>query len=69
MGHSGCAAEVSNAPTSRFDLEDGALDLRRVAPNTFVALLPNVEIADRMLSGGQSFYIPPLRMHIKRWSR
>jgi hypothetical protein len=69
MGRSSCAAKVSNALASRFDLEDNALDLRRVAPNTFIALLPNVEMADRMLSGGQSFYVPPLRMHIKRWSR
>jgi hypothetical protein len=69
MGRSGCAAKVSDALTSRFDLKDDVLDLRRVAPNTFVALLPNVEMADRMLSGGQSFYVPPLRMHIKRWSR
>jgi hypothetical protein len=69
MGRSGCAAKVSDALTSRFDLKDDVLDLRRVAPNTFVALLPNVEMADRMFSGGQSFYVPPLRMHIKRWSR
>jgi hypothetical protein len=40
-----------------------------VAPNTFIALLPNVELADRMLSEGQSFYAPPLRMHFRRWSR
>ncbi|XP_020399441.1 histone-lysine N-methyltransferase EZ2 isoform X4 [Zea mays] len=69
MGRSGCAAEVSDALASRFDLEGNALDLRRVAPNTFIALLPNVEMADRWLSGGQSLYVPPLRMHIKRWSR
>jgi hypothetical protein len=51
MGRSGCAVEVYDALTSRFDLKDDALDLRRVAPNTFVALLPNVEMADRMLVG------------------
>jgi hypothetical protein len=66
---SGRAAEVSDALTLRFDLEDDALDLRMVAPNTFIALLPNVELADRMLSEGQSFYAPPLRMHVRRWSR
>jgi hypothetical protein len=51
---SGYAAEVSDALISRYDLEADALDLRRVAPSTFVALLPNVELADRVFNGGQS---------------
>jgi hypothetical protein len=66
---SGRTAEVSIALSLKFDLEDDALDLRLVAPNTFIALLPNVELADRMLSEGQSFYAPPLQMHVRRWSR
>jgi hypothetical protein len=66
---SGFATEASDALTLRFDLEDDALDLRLVAPNTFIALLPNVELADRMLSEGQSFYAPPLWMHVRRWPR
>jgi hypothetical protein len=65
---SGYAAEVSDALISRYDLEADALDLRRVAPSTFVALLPNVELADRVFNGGQSLYAPPL-LHIRRWSR
>jgi hypothetical protein len=66
---SGRTAEVSDALSLKFDLEDDALDLRLVVPNTFIALLPNMELADRMLSEGQSFYAPPLRVHIRRWSR
>jgi hypothetical protein len=66
---SGRTAEVSDALSLKFDLEDDALDLRLVAPNTFIALLPNVELADRMLSEGQTFFAPPLRVHIRRWSR
>jgi hypothetical protein len=66
---SGRTAEVSDALSLKFDLEDDALDLRLVAPNTFIALLPSVELADRMLSEGQTFFAPPLRVHIRRWSR
>jgi hypothetical protein len=61
--------EVSNALISRYDLEANALDLRRVAPNTFVTLLPNVELVDRVINGDQSLYASPLRLHIRRWTR
>jgi hypothetical protein len=63
------APRKSDALISRFALGDDALNLRRVASNTFVAFLPSVELADRVLRGGKSFYAPPLRMHIRRWSR
>jgi hypothetical protein len=66
---SGCAVEVSDALISRYDLEADALDLHRVASSTFIALLPNVEMADRVFNGGQSLYAPPLRLHIRRWTR
>jgi hypothetical protein len=66
---SGCAAEVSDALTLRFGLEANMLDLRLATPSTFVTLLPNTELADRVFNGGQPFLAPPLQLHIRRWSR
>jgi hypothetical protein len=63
------AEEVSAALISRFDLEIDALELRHAAPNTFIALLPNMELADRVFKGGHPLFVPPLRLHIKCSSR
>jgi hypothetical protein len=57
---SGYTEEVFVALILRFDLEINALDLRHVAPNTFIALLPNMELADRVFNGGQPLFVPPL---------
>jgi hypothetical protein len=64
-----CAADVLDALISSFNLEADALDLRMVASNNFIVQFSSVELADRVLSGGQSLYVPPLRLNIKRWSR
>jgi hypothetical protein len=66
--NSGCAADVSEALAVRFNLYAQTLDLRRAAPNSYVAFLPN-EIACRVLNGGMPFVSPTVRLHIKRWSR
>jgi hypothetical protein len=66
---SGCAAEVRDAIASRFFLEAGSLRLRRATPNSFLVLFPSVSLADRVVDGGQSLHAPPLRLHIRRWSR
>jgi hypothetical protein len=38
---SGYAVEVSEALALRFNLNADALDLRRAAPNIYIAILPN----------------------------
>lgn len=54
----GSAAEVSDA-----------LDLKRAAPNTFIALLPSEALAGCVYNERRPFVVPPLRLHIQRWSR
>jgi hypothetical protein len=66
---SGCAVEVRDAIASRFCLEAGSLRIRRVAPNSFLVFFPSVAVADRVIGEGQSLHVPPLRLHIRRWSR
>jgi hypothetical protein len=65
----GCATEVREALASRFDLDADALRLRRAAPGSFIVLFPSEELAVRVFSGGPSLLVPPLRLHIKRWTR
>jgi hypothetical protein len=65
----GCVAEVRDAIASRFCLEAGSLRLRCAAPNSFLVFFPSVVVADRVVNGGQSLHAPPLRLHIRRWSR
>lgn len=66
---SGCAAEVRDAIASMFCLEADMLRLRRVAPNSFLVFFPSVSLVDRVVDGGQSLHVPPLRLHVRRWSR
>ncbi|AQK39879.1 hypothetical protein ZEAMMB73_Zm00001d023716 [Zea mays] len=65
----GCATEVREALASRFGLDADALRLRRAAPGSFIVLFPSEELAGRVFSGGPSLFVPPLRLHIKRWTR
>jgi hypothetical protein len=65
----GCATEVREALASRFDLDADALRLRRAAPGSFIVLFPSEELAGQVFSGGPSLFVPPLRLHIKRWTR
>jgi hypothetical protein len=65
----GCATKVREALASRFDLDADALRLRRAAPGSFIVLFPTEELAVRVISGGPSLLVPPLRFHIKRWTR
>jgi hypothetical protein len=51
---SGRTAEVLNALTQRFDLEDDVIDLCLVTPNSF----PSDDLANRVFNGGQTLYIP-----------
>lgn len=66
---SGGATEVLIALSLSFNLDADVIDLRMVAPNSSIALFPNVGMDDQVLSGGQSLYVPPIRLIIKRWSR
>jgi hypothetical protein len=65
---SGCAAEVRDAIASRFCLEADTLRLRHVAPNSFLVFFPSVSLVDRVVDRGQSLHVPPLRLHVRRWS-
>jgi hypothetical protein len=69
QSNSGCAADVSDSLAVRFNLDAQTLDLRRAAPNSYVAFLPNEEVACRVFSGSKPFVSPTVRLHIKRWSR
>lgn len=53
----------------KFDIQTDVLDLRRAAPSTFIAYLPNEDLARRIYNGGQPRFAPPLRLHIRWWSR
>lgn len=61
----GCAMEVSDALTVRFNLEAQTLDLRRAASNSYVAFLPNEVVACQVYNGGQPFVFPTIRLHIR----
>jgi hypothetical protein len=69
QSNSGCAADVSDALAVRFNLDAQTLDLRRAASNSYVAFLPNEEVACRVFNGGMPLVSPTVRLHIKRWSR
>jgi hypothetical protein len=60
---------VRDAIASRFCLEVGSLRLRRATPNSLLVFFPSVVVADQVVKGGQSLHAPPLRLHIRRWSR
>lgn len=71
LGHmsSDSAAIVLDALASRFSFEADALHLRRAASNSFLVFFPSEDHATRVFNGGQSLFIPPVRLHLKRWSR
>lgn len=56
----GYTEEVFAALILMFDPEINVLNLRHAAPNTFIALLPNMELANRVFNGGQPLFVPPL---------
>jgi hypothetical protein len=66
---SDCAAVISEALASKYGLEADALQIRRAASNSFLAFFPSVDHVVRALAGGNSISIPPLRLHLRRWSR
>lgn len=66
---SGCAMEVRDALASRFGLDTDALRLRRATPGSFLVFFPSEDLAVRVISEGTSLHVPPLRLHVKRWSR
>jgi hypothetical protein len=65
---SGRASEVRDALALRFDLDADALHLRNVASGSFL-FFPSEDLAIRVFNGGAPLHVPPLRMHVKRWSR
>jgi hypothetical protein len=65
----GCATKVREVLASRFGLDADALRLRRAAPGSFLVLFPSEELAVRVISEGSSLLVPPLRLHVKRWTR
>jgi hypothetical protein len=68
-GSSDCAAVVLEQLASRVSLEADALHLRRAASNSFLVFFPSEDLASRAFIGGQSLFVPPVRLHLKRWSR
>lgn len=64
----GCAAEVRDAIASRFGLEADTIRLRRAMPNSFLIFFPSEDLTDHVVDGGQSLHVPPLRLHVRRWS-
>jgi hypothetical protein len=58
MEGSFCTADVLDALISRFNLEANVLNLRMVASNNFIVQFSNVELVDRVLSAGQSLFVP-----------
>jgi hypothetical protein len=67
-GSSDCAAVVLEQLASRVSLEADALHLR-VASNSFLVFFPSEELASRAINVGQSLFVPPVRLHLRRWSR
>jgi hypothetical protein len=68
-GSSDCAAVVLEQLASRVSLEADALHLRRAASNSFLVFFPSEELASRAINVGQSLFVPPVRLHLRRWSR
>jgi hypothetical protein len=65
----GCATEVRDVLALRFGLDADTLRLRRAAPGSFLVLFPSEDLVVRVVSEGSSLHVPPLRLHVKRWSR
>jgi hypothetical protein len=63
-----CALVILEALASKYGLEADALQIRRAASNSYLAFFPSVEHVVRALAGGHSISIPPLRLHLRRWS-
>jgi hypothetical protein len=68
-GSSDCAAVVLEKLASRISLEADALHIRRAASNSFFVFFPSEDLASRALLDGQSLFVPPVRLHLRRWSR
>jgi hypothetical protein len=68
-GSSDCVAVVLEQLASRVSLEADALHLRHVASNSFLVFFPSEDMASRAFIGGQSLFVPPVRLHLRRWSR
>jgi hypothetical protein len=69
QGDSDCAAVILDVLALKYGLEADALQIRRVASNSYLVLFPSMEHVVRALACGQSICIPPLRLHLRRWSR
>jgi hypothetical protein len=67
-GSSDCAAVVLEQLASRVSLEADALHLRRAASNSFLVFFPSEELASRAIIVGQSLFVSPVRLHLRRWS-
>jgi hypothetical protein len=67
-GSSDCAVVVLEQLASRVSLEADALHLRRAASNSFLVFFPSEELASRAISVGQLLFVPPVRLHLSRWS-
>jgi hypothetical protein len=68
-GSSDCAAVVLEQLASRVSLEADTLHLRRAVSNSFLVFFPSEELASRAISVEQSLFVPPVRLHLRRWSR
>jgi hypothetical protein len=68
-GSSDCAAVVLEKLASRVFLEADALQIWRAASNSYLVFFPSEDLASRALFGGQSLFVPPVRLHLRRWSR
>jgi hypothetical protein len=68
-GSSDCAAVVLEKLASRVSLEADALHIRHVASTSYLVFFPLEDLASWALFGGQSIFVPPVRLHLRRWSR
>jgi hypothetical protein len=62
-------AKVRDALASRLGLEADVLQLQRAASNSFLVFFPSEDHVVRAYNGGKSLFIPPFRLHLKRWRR
>lgn len=61
--------EISNALDARFNLEVGALNLRRASSDAYILILPDESLALQLYNGGWPFITSSLRLHLRWWTR
>ncbi|CAN6342069.1 unnamed protein product [Urochloa humidicola] len=67
----GNAESILATVAARFEIEVSSLSLQRFGMARFLLILPSAELAERVFNDGRPFSStsPPLRLHVRRWSR